>query len=268
MNTNLSEFLRATSLEFLTCLALGVLSLISLPVHAEKKEPAASNQQKANPSAPPPKELTELETASRDNLKAIMVAMNTYVDEFNTYPPPQLYGKRGKGGPHPHSWRVALLPYLNQNELYKQYHFDEPWDSEANKRVVAHMPAVFRDPGADKKSVNAAYFVLVGKMLDDDKVPVKLQTIFSCKKGVRPVVVTDGMSNTLAIVEAKREIPWTKPEDITYDPAAALPEFGLRKGGFMAGLADFSVRLISDTVKEKTIKLLVSPADGEVVGNF
>ena len=41
-----------------------------------------------------------------------------------------------------HSWRVELLPYLDQNDLYGQYRMNEPWDSENNKKVLEQMPAV------------------------------------------------------------------------------------------------------------------------------
>ena len=43
--------------------------------------------------------------------------------------------------------------------------------------------------------------------------------------------ITDGTSNTLMIVEAKRNIPWTKPEDLSFDPDKPVPELG----GFVEG---------------------------------
>ena len=41
------------------------------------------------------------------------------------------------------SWRVALLPHLGQDALYKQFKLDEPWDSEHNRKLIPRMPAVF-----------------------------------------------------------------------------------------------------------------------------
>ena len=260
------------------CLALATLSLLSLPVRADKKECGSPNQRKgaasddAQQTAAP--EFTEEEVArqkqkSEHNLKTIMFALHDYHDQFGVFPAPVRAGKDGKGGQHPHSWRVALLPFLDRNALYEQYKFDEPWDSESNKQILAQMPSVFRAPAADeKKSVNAAIFVLVGKMLDDDSDPAALQTLFSSKSGVKLQKVLDGSSQTLAVFEAKRDIPWTKPEDISYDPAAKLPELGLHEKAFYVGMGDGSVRLIQKSIDEVTIKALISPAGGETIGDF
>ena len=103
------------------------------------------------------------------NLKLIMLAMHNYADTFKGgFPPPVLMGTDGKGKV-PHSWRVAILPYIEQSELYHQYRFDEPWDSEANKLVLAKMPAVYRHPLDDPKSTNASYFVLRSEKLLETK---------------------------------------------------------------------------------------------------
>lgn len=282
------------------CLALGALSFVGLPVRAEKKAPesvpntaqpsevririrnrdalkgsrvrlpedlaqkVAQNPAKAaaEDKALVPADLVKQKEKSRDNLKSIMLAMHMYHDKLAAFPPANLYSK---GSKHPHSWRVALLPYLGHTDLYDKYKMDEPWDSEANKKVLAEVPSVFRDPGADEKSVNSAYFVLVGKLVEDDTDPAKLQTCFSSKLGVRISKITDGTSPTLAVVEAKRDIPWTKPEDISYDPAAKLPELGLHKGGFYTAFGDGSVRYLEfDVVKEAGIKAFISPAGGEI----
>ncbi|HEX6985255.1 MAG TPA: carboxypeptidase regulatory-like domain-containing protein, partial [Planctomycetaceae bacterium] len=80
----------------------------------------------------------------------------------------------------------------------------------------------------------------------------------------------DGTSNTLLVVEAKRDVPWTKPEDIPFDPEKAdeLLKQGLggnHAGGFLALLADGSVRFISEAVDRAVFKGLVTPAGGEVI---
>ena len=77
------------------------------------------------------------------NLKALGLAMRLYHDAHFEYPRSAVLGPDGKT---PHSWRVELLPYLNQKELYAKYRLDEPWDSPANKRMLEDMPDVFRSP--------------------------------------------------------------------------------------------------------------------------
>jgi hypothetical protein len=90
-----------------------------------------------------------------------------------------------------------------------------------------------------------------------------LPTAFSKTTGVRFADIIDGTSNTLAVVEAKRDIPWTKPEDILFDPEKDPPALGgYFKDGFQAGICDGSVRFLTPKVEPKTLKLLIMPQDG------
>jgi hypothetical protein len=213
---------------------------------------------------------------SMNNMRQIAIALHNWADvhrEGNVvrFPPPVIFGKDGKGKV-PHSWRVELLPYLEHADLYEKYQFDEPWDSEANKKILAQMPPVFRHPMEAKDSTNAAYYVLTVEKLLDEKVapgggveaPVGgLPTAFSKMKGVRFVDILDGTSNTLAVVEAKRDIPWTKPEDILFDPEKDPPALGgYFKDGFHAALCDGSVRFLTPKIDAKMLKLLIMPQDG------
>src|SRR4029434_7775701 len=97
-------------------------------------------------------------------------------------------------------WRIELLPYLEGATLYEAYRFDEPWDSEANKKILAQMPAVFRHPMEAKDSTHAAYYVLTPAKLLEEKVlpgggiqaPVGgLPTAFSKTSGVRFADIID-----------------------------------------------------------------------------
>jgi len=209
---------------------------------------------------------------SANNMRQIAIAMHSWHDLYKTLPPPVIYGKDGKGKV-PHSWRVALLPFLDQTELYNAYQFDEPWDSEANKKVLAKMPAVFRHPTDKQDSTSSAYYVLTPARLLDTKVlpgggiesPVGgLPTAFSRKIGTGFAEIIDGTSNTLMTVEAKREIPWTKPEDILFDPEKDPPALGgFFKDGFTVGMCDGATRFLSPKFEPKTLKLLITPQDGQ-----
>ena len=171
------------------------------------------------------------QVTERKNLKQIALAMHNYHDANGHFPPAVVLGPDSKT---PHSWRVALLPYLDlrvAGELYQGYHLDEPWDSEHNKQLIEKMPTVYKR-GDD--STNAAYFVFTGP-----------GTPFGKKEGVRISDIVDGTSNTLMIVEAKRDFPWTKPEDIPYDPGAPFPEIGgYNANEFLAAKFDGSVNVI------------------------
>jgi hypothetical protein len=95
------------------------------------------------------------------------------------------------------------------------------------------------------------------------------QTAFSAKNGMPFAQIHDGTSNTLAVVEAKRDIPWTKPEDILFDPTKDPPKLGgFFKEGFNAALCDGSVRFIDQQIDPKILKLLITPQDGTPIPQF
>ena len=105
--------------------------------------------------------LKPLESGDRQksiaNLSRIVTALHRYHADHHHLPAAAINGKDGKGGP-PHSWRVELLPYLDEQPLYDSYHFDEPWDSDHNKQLAETMPDVFRCPLDKPDSINTSYF--------------------------------------------------------------------------------------------------------------
>ena len=104
------------------------------------------------------------------------------------------------------SWRVALLPYLDHKDLYDQYNFEEPWDSETNSKVMKQMPDVFRHPSSPDDSTETGYLGIAGK-----------RGVFGAEKPKGFEHIRDGSSNTICIIESKSGIPWTKPEDLLLD---------------------------------------------------
>jgi hypothetical protein len=193
---------------------------------------------------------------SVENLKQIGLAFHNYAASNNHLPPPVLHG--GKSGKVPYSWRVALLPYLECQELYNQYNFDEPWDGPNNRKLIDHMPKVYGYPAVDGTSkTHTSYFVFTGP-----------ETLLG--KGEEPSFanITDGTSNTLLAVEANRQVPWTKPEDIPFDPQGALPELGgFTPDGVNALFGDGSVRYIKKSINPIVLKALITRAGGEVISS-
>ena len=193
---------------------------------------------------------------SANNLKRIALAMHNFHDAYKHFP--AAAGRTSKtrrpteDNP-PHSWRVAILPFVEQQKLYEQYRFDEPWDSPENLKVLEKMPAFYRHPTAPPETTDTCYFALVGP-----------ETVFSGEEGTPIREIRDGMSNTLMIVEAKRAVPWTKPEDIPYNPEKPIPELGgYFEGGFNAAYCDGSVRFMADSIDEKPLRGLISKSGGE-----
>jgi beta-lactamase regulating signal transducer with metallopeptidase domain len=187
-----------------------------------------------------------------NNMKQIMLAMHNYHDVHGHFPPPVVIGPDGKT---PHSWRIEILPYVEQAQLYQQYKMDEPWDSENNMKVLAQMPTVLRDPSADPNSKVTSYFALTGPA-----------TAFGPTdgKGTKFQDIRDGTSNTIAFVEAKRAVPWTKPEDIDYSPDKPMPKFGgWRPGGFIVATCDGAVRFVQDNLDQQVLRAMITKAGGE-----
>jgi hypothetical protein len=191
---------------------------------------------------------------SVNNLKQLALAMHSYHDANNSFPPHAVYSKDGKPLL---SWRVLLLPYIDQNKLYEEFKLDEPWDSEHNKKLLEKMPVLFACPGAKTGPTDTVYQAFVGPGAG-----------FEGKKGVKIPDITDGTSNTIMFVEAAAAVPWTKPEDLAFDPAKPLPKLGGHfKGGFNAAIFDGSVRFISNAVKAETLKAAITRNGGETLGD-
>jgi hypothetical protein len=192
------------------------------------------------------------QSVSINNLKQIGLAIHNFASANNHLPPPVLYG--GPSRKVPHSWRVAILPYLECQDLYNHYVFDEPWDGPNNIKLLDKMPAVYAYPGAAKKSSSrTCYFAFAGP-----------DTMLG--KGDKPssfMDITDGTSNTIMVVEANRDVPWTKPEDLPFPP---LPEIGgFNPDGFCALFGDGSVRFIKKSINPTILRALITRAGGEVV---
>jgi hypothetical protein len=193
---------------------------------------------------------------SMNNMKQLALGLHNYASAYKRFP--AAAGAKGNSK-HKHSWRVAILPFVDEGDLYNQYHFDEPWDSEHNKQLIDKMPAVFRDTHATKDSTSSSYYMVTGK-----------GTFGDSEKGRMMKEITDGLSKTIMLVDAKRDIPWTKPEDIEIDADAAkpLPKFGgflEPEGLFVAALADGSVQLIAGEADPKLLRSLFTVGGGESV---
>jgi hypothetical protein len=163
-----------------------------------------------------------------------------------------------KGKPLPLlSWRVAILPFIEQQDLYKEFKMEEPWDSPHNKKLLARMPKTFAPArGSTKEPYSTYYQVFVGKDAPFD----------GLKSPRIPISFPDGTSNTFLIVEAGEAVPWPKPEDIPYAADKPVPKLGgLFPDGFHAAFVDGTIRFIPKDTEEKTIRALITPAGAEDV---
>ena len=190
-------------------------------------------------------------------LKQIGIALHNYHDTHKGFPPQAI--KVGKAGNL--SWRVAILPYIEQQQLYQQFHHDEPWDSPHNKKLIARMPEIYAP--LNMKTKEKGMTLYQGFTGPD--------TVFENKKGqtttgIHLVRIPDGTSNTLAVVEAAKPVIWTKPDDIEIDPKKPLPKLGGEfADGFHALFCDGHVQFIPRDYSAKMIRLMITRSDGQAI---
>src|ERR1700704_2436852 len=140
-------------------------------------------------------------TQSVNNLKQIGLAMHNFHDSCKKFSSAAICDAAGKPLL---SWRVAILPFIEQQQLYRQFKLDEPWDSDHNRKLISAMPRIYAIAGVTNPGdTKTHYRVFYGN-----------GALFDLRKGPRFTDVTDGLSNTLMIVEAAEGVEWAKPDDL------------------------------------------------------
>jgi Protein of unknown function (DUF1559)/Domain of unknown function (DUF4190) len=203
---------------------------------------------------------------TQNNLKQIALAMHNYHDMNQFFPPPAIRSPEGKPLL---SWRVAILPYIEQQDLYRRFHLDEPWDSPHNIKLLPLMPKVYRLAGLQNEDDDKTFLqVFVGPNTMFPNPPPGAKPPFGGPlPGVRIGEITDGTSNTILVIEAANAVPWTKPEDIPFTVEGPLPALGKHfPGGTQAAMADGAVRPIPPSARPESIKAAITRNGGELLG--
>ena len=193
-----------------------------------------------------------------NNMRNIGTAMQSYADAHGHFPDRASLGSDGKPLL---SWRIQLLPYLGQNELYKQFHLDEPWDSAHNRALSDLMPEIFASPN-DPSESKTLYMVSYGPgaIYEGTKA-----------KSLAEINAGDELSNTILLVEADPDQAtiWTKPDDWEFHPADPTKGLGeLRGEKFLAAMADARVRVVPMNLNKKALKGLFTAKGGEPIPAF
>lgn len=193
---------------------------------------------------------------SANNLKQIALAIHNYHDAYG-HLPQDIVDKDGKPIL---SWRVAILPFIEQQNLYNQFKLDEPWDSANNKQWSQAMIKVFISPEATLPAKHEWGLTNYRGISGPD-------AAFEPGKKIKLTDFTDGTSNTIMVIETAELVPWAKPGDYPFDPKKPLPKIvpvGKQKV-FQAAFADGSVRALRPNLDEKTLKALFTRSGGEVI---
>ncbi len=191
-------------------------------------------------------------TALNWNLRQIALAMNTYaLDKGKGFPPSAI---RAPDGKPLLSWRVAILPYMEEEDLYARFHLDEPWDSPHNKKLLPLMPKTYAYPGGSLPDGLTRFQVYVGP-----------GAAFEGPGGIRPEEFTDGLARTILVVQGAEPVPWTKPIDLPFGPEVVLVRPHERGGYYHVVMADASVASLPADTPEETLRALITRNGGEPV---
>ncbi len=179
------------------------------------------------------------ERAARLNdVRFTILAMLNYESAYKTFPVESANGSKNI------SWRVRILPFMEQNALGDQMDVNESWDSETNRKALEKMPKIF---GADGRNSNIVWVV---------------------PENGRPKTfgaIRDGSSNTIALMKINDGVPWTQAKDISAKDAVKYIK-GLKDGeAAIVSMYDGSVHQIDNSIDAETLKNLLNPNDGNVI---
>ncbi len=201
---------------------------------------------------------------SQSNLRQIGLALQNYHETYGKLPPAVVTSKDGRPL---YSWRVLILPFLEESNFYKAFKLDEPWDSPHNQKLLEVMPQIYASDFESQTSHSTHYQVFVGPGTAFERAGLTWQDF------------PDGRSGTILVVEASEAVPWTKPVDLEYSPDKPVPPLGGvfnrhvyvlgyqvgSKPCFNAVFADGSARFISNETDEQTLRSLITRNGGEKV---
>ena len=191
-------------------------------------------------------------TQTLNNMKQISIAHHAHHDVFKKLPGPKLMQPPAGVVPAELSWRVAILPFIDEQPLFQQFDKTQAWDHPSNSPFLNRRPMQYDHLGRavpDTTLTTFQYFTGPNTLYPEPPRPMRMADI------------TDGTSNTFQFAEAQLPTPWSKPEDMAVTPNAPLP---LPTDRFMAAMVDGSVRIVvRSKVNDQVLRLLIDPRDGQ-----
>jgi hypothetical protein len=187
------------------------------------------------------------------------LAVANYHSTFDCYPPAYVADRDGKPM---HSWRVLILPFLGQEQLYKSYNFAEPWDGPNNRKLESQIGSIYLRAGLETDQVQTTSFVAV----------VGPQTAWPGKRSTTQKDLGDGLSQTLHVVEVPDgRFRWMEPKDLEFDSMSfrindGSPNgLGSRLGGARVVAADGMVRTLHEDFDPNTLRGMLTANGGEKI---
>ena len=197
-------------------------------------------------------------TQCKNNLKQIALALHNYHDVYAAFPPAYTVDENGQ---RLHSWRTLILPWMEQDELYKKIDLSKSWDHPVNAEAFKTTPQSFRCPSSELRQDFTTYLAVVGEN--------------ACFHPTKPRAISeiaDGTSNTIMVIEVpvKQAVHWMSPHDADEQTVLniSLDDKLAHTGGVQSAFADGSARFLSVTMAPETRRAVISINGKEVVGEW
>lgn len=188
---------------------------------------------------------------SMNQIRQLELGLLYYQEKHGTYP-----AARSASGL---SWRVYLLPMLEEQALFSEFHLDEPWDSPHNRALVDRMPEIYNSLGLDLPPGKTSYCLITG--------PGTLYVQPTNEPNTAMFIDGTTRSANLVQVDPSQAVIWTKPDDWSFDPAA--PTQGLylwdRRSTkeFLVGMADARVVPLDADTDDEEVRGMFQVNDGK-----
>ena len=197
-------------------------------------------------------------TMSENNIRQLSLAMLNYESKNQKFP---LQNRNGL------SWRVHVLPYIEEGNLYERFNLDEPWDSPHNIQLLGEMPSTFECPNVVLEPGFTVYQVPYTDLAtNSDLNDIALFDTSGVGTGISQI--RDGTSFTAMVLEVNPEaaVEWTKPADWEFDPADPTRDLGgVNPSTIIVGFADGSVKQVPSFIDPETMKGIMTRAGLEVI---
>lgn len=197
------------------------------------------------------------DSPATNNMKQIGLAIHNYHDVYG-HCPSNSYDKNGKPLL---SWRVHILPFIEQDQLFKQFKFDEPWDSAHNKPLAKTIVKVYAIPGRPTDAGLTHFQSLIKPKGSAD--PFNPWLTAGQSKGPKFVEVPDGTSNTIMVAEGAEAVIWSQPDDLVYEANKPVPKLGGPNGRYTILFGDGSVRTFRrGQIDDTNLRRIITRDDG------
>ena len=193
----------------------------------------------------------------RNHLQQIGLALLNYESANHSFPPAYVPDESSRPK---HSWRVLILPYIEQLPLYRQYDLKEPFDGPRNHVLARTTIPAYCCPSDPATSGGQTDYVMI----------VGPKTISQGPNShAIPEIVAGGSRSIMLVEVSGLGINWMEPKDITLDdPIARLNSGTLRgphPGGIHVLMCDGSVQFLTFPIDPQQLRAMATISGGEPV---